>query len=55
MVTVKDIACAIERVAPLRWQEDYDNAGLQVGNPEAAVTGILLCTDITEAIVAEAV
>lgn len=52
---VKDIAQAIEHVAPLRWQESYDNAGLQVGDPEATVTGVLLCTDVTRAVIDEAV
>lgn len=52
---VKDIAHAIEQVAPLRWQESYDNAGLLVGDPEATVTGVLLCTDVTRAIIDEAV
>ena len=52
---VEDIARAIEQVAPLRWQETYDNAGIQVGDPEAAVTGVLLCTDVTRAVVDEAI
>ena len=52
---VNDIAQAIEQVAPLRWQENYDNAGLQVGDPEAMVTGVLLCTDVTSAVIDEAV
>ena len=51
---VEDIAQAIEQVAPLRWQESYDNAGLQVGDPEATVTGVLLCTDVTRAVIDEA-
>lgn len=52
---IKDIARIIEDFAPLRLQEDYDNAGFQVGNPEDTVTAILLCLDVTEEIVAEAV
>lgn len=35
-------------------QEDYDNAGLQVGLTEADVSGVLLCLDVTEAVVREA-
>lgn len=35
-------------------QEDYDNAGLQVGLTEAEVSGVLLCLDVTEATVREA-
>lgn len=54
MLKVKDIAAAIETFAPTRLQESYDNAGLQVGDPDMRVTGILLCLDVTEGIVAEA-
>jgi len=52
---IREITDAIEQYAPLRLQEEWDNAGIQVGNPEADVTGVLLCTDATEAVVAEAV
>lgn len=52
---VKDIAQAIEQVAPLRLQEDFDNAGIQVGDLDATVKGILLCTDVTVEIVDEAI
>ena len=45
---IKDIAALIESVAPLQLQEDYDNAGLQVGDPEQEVTGILTTLDVTE-------
>ncbi|MBR1543863.1 MAG: Nif3-like dinuclear metal center hexameric protein [Muribaculaceae bacterium] len=52
---VCDIATAIEQVAPLSYQEDFDNAGIQVGDPQASVTGVLLCTDVTEDVVREAI
>lgn len=54
MPKVKEIAAAIEEFAPISIQESYDNAGLQVGNPEMDVTAALLCLDVTEDIVAEA-
>lgn len=54
-VTVADIATAIEDFAPKRLQESYDNAGLQVGDPHMAVTAVLLCLDITEEILDEAI
>lgn len=54
MVKVKDIASAIENFAPVALQENYDNAGLQVGDPEAEVTAVLLCLDLTEEILKEA-
>ena len=52
---IREITDAIEQYAPLRLQEDWDNAGIQVGDPERDITGILLCTDATEAVVAEAI
>ncbi|MDE6741200.1 MAG: Nif3-like dinuclear metal center hexameric protein, partial [Muribaculaceae bacterium] len=54
MLKVKDIAKAIEDFAPLRLKEDWDNPGLQVGDPEMGVTGVLLCLDVTEEILQEA-
>lgn len=55
MVTVGDIAGVIEDFAPKSLQESYDNAGLQVGDPDMPVTAVLLCLDITEEILDEAI
>lgn len=54
MTTVSDIASAIEEFAPKRLQEPYDNAGLQVGDPAMEVSAALLCLDVTEDILKEA-
>ncbi len=54
MTKVIDIAKAIEEFAPLSLQESWDNPGLQIGDPEMEVTGVLLCLDVTEEILAEA-
>ena len=53
--TIKEIATALEKFAPLPLQDGYDNAGLQVGLTDAEVTGVLLCLDVTEQIIDEAV
>ena len=45
---VSDIATCIEEIAPLSLQEDYDNAGWQVGDKYSEATGALLCIDVTE-------
>ena len=50
-----EVVDALERFAPLPLQEDYDNAGLQVGLTEAEVSGALLCLDVTDAILDEAI
>lgn len=52
---IEAILCALERFAPLPLQDSYDNAGLQIGLTEAEVTGALLCLDVTEAVVDEAI
>lgn len=53
---VKEILGALEEFAPLALQDGYDNAGLQIGLAEdAEATGALLCLDVTEEVVDEAV
>lgn len=51
---LSEITAAIEAVAPLSYQQDYDNAGLVVGDPEREVRSALLCVDITEGVMDEA-
>ncbi len=46
---------ALEQFAPLPLQEGWDNAGLQIGLTEAEVSGALLCLDVNERIVDEAI
>ena len=50
-----EVIAALERLAPLRLQDEWDNSGLQVGFPEAETRRVLVCLDITEEIVQEAV
>lgn len=51
---VRDIAAVIEEFAPLGLQESFDNSGLLVGRPDDEVGSVLLCVDITEAVMDEA-
>lgn len=51
---IKDVASFLESLAPLAWQEDYDNAGLTCGNPEQELTGVLVTLDVTDAVLEEA-
>jgi putative NIF3 family GTP cyclohydrolase 1 type 2 len=55
MLRIKDILNEIEHLAPLATQESFDNAGVQVGNVNQQATGALLCLDITEAVIEEAI
>ena len=52
---IKQVLSALEQFAPLPLQESWDNAGLQLGLTEAEVSGALLCLDVNEAIVDEAI
>src|SRR5471032_3348250 len=45
----------LESLAPLAYQEDYDNAGLIVGSPEQEINQALVSLDCTEAVVDEAI
>lgn len=54
-ITVSYVAGIIEDFAPLHLQEQYDNSGLNVGDYDAGVTGVLICVDFTEAVLNEAI
>ena len=54
-MTVKDIMDCITDIAPLYWQEEYDNAGIQVGALNAEVRKALIALDVTEELVDEAI
>lgn len=51
---IKQLTGALEAWAPRSLQEDYDNSGLHVGDPEADVNAALVCLDCTEQVVEEA-
>lgn len=51
---VQDICSLIEDFAPLKFQEDYDNAGLILGDPSAELNAVLVCLDVSEAVLDEA-
>ncbi len=52
---IKEITQLIEQVAPIPFQESYDNAGLIVGDKNDEVQGVLITLDITEAVIDEAI
>lgn len=52
---IKDITSYLESVAPLAYQESYDNSGLIVGNPDDEVNKVLISLDCTEEVVDEAI
>src|SRR5690606_36936875 len=51
---IKDLTQYVESVAPLSYQESYDNSGLIVGDPEDKVSQALISLDCTESVVQDA-
>ena len=53
-MTVRDVLRWLDALAPFDTQEDFDNAGLLVGNPAAEVHGVYFTLDVTQPAVLEA-
>lgn len=51
---IKEIIEYLETKYPLSWQEDWDNSGLQLGNVDQDLSGILVAIDTTEDVIQEA-
>lgn len=51
---IKDVVDVLEQAFPPRYQEDFDNTGVQVGSLLRRCTGALLCVDLTPEILVEA-
>ena len=52
---IKEIISCIESYAPLSFQESYDNSGLITGDPLQEIESTLLCIDVTEEVINEAI
>ena len=52
---VSEITEYLESIAPLSYQESYDNSGLLTGSRNQEVKGILITLDCTEEVVGEAI
>ena len=52
--TVSKVCDMLEEFAPLCWQEEYDNSGLIVGDKNLEISSALLCIDVTEEVIDEA-
>jgi dinuclear metal center YbgI/SA1388 family protein len=50
-----EITDCIEEIAPLAFQEEYDNSGLLIGTPDMDVHKVLITVDVTEEIMDEAI
>ena len=54
MIRVKDICNFLNEIMPFSYAESWDNSGLLAGDPEAEVTSVMTCLDITAAAAEEA-
>lgn len=54
-VFVEDVVAALEQFAPSYFQESFDNSGLLIGDKSQQLTSVLLCVDVTENIIEEAI
>ncbi len=52
--TLRSLLSALERIAPKRLAEPWDNVGLLVGHADAPLTAVGCCLDLTENVVDEA-
>ena len=52
---VKEITSILENIAPINYQESYDNSGLITGNENQEVSKVLLCLDCLETVIDEAI
>lgn len=55
MLTLAEICRRIDECCPFRWQEDFDNSGLQVGNPNKPCKRLLLALDMRQEVLEEAI
>ena len=54
MIKCRDVMDVMERIAPKKLAEDWDNPGLLVGSPDDEVRRILVCLDVREETAARA-
>lgn len=52
---IRDLIAHLEEIAPLNYQESYDNSGLIVGDVENEIKGVIVCLDSIEEVVEEAI
>jgi dinuclear metal center YbgI/SA1388 family protein len=55
MILIKEVTGFLEGIAPVAYQESYDNAGLITGDPNTPVRGVMVCLDSTEDVVEDAI
>ncbi len=52
---IADVAAKLAEIAPPEYAESWDNVGLLLGDPARPCCRVLLCIDLTESVLAEAI
>ncbi len=52
---ISEVLSFLEKKYPLEYQEDFDNCGVQCGDKEQEITGVVVCFEMSEATIDEAV
>lgn len=52
---ISELLTYIESRVPLIQQEEYDNSGIQCGDASSQLQGVLVCIDVTESVIDEAI
>ena len=54
-MTIKDVTTFLEQKFPLYLQEDFDNCGVQCGDVRQEITGAMVCFEMSEQVIDEAI
>ena len=52
---ISEVLSFLEKKYPLSYQEDFDNCGIQCGDKEREITGVLVCFEMSEETIDEAI
>ena len=52
---IKEVLSHLEHRFPLDYQEDFDNCGVQCGDVQREITGVLVCFDMSDETIDEAI
>ena len=52
---ISEVLSFLEEKYPLHYQEDFDNCGVQCGDKEQEITGVLVCFEMSEETIDEAI
>ena len=52
---ISEVLSFLEKKYPLHYQEDFDNCGVQCGDKEQEITGVLICFEMSDETIDEAI